>query len=189
LKNIWLLAGLASCLQNLPGAEDMGRYAVHAELLSRSCQIEEISKSYADFEMQLSRNPVTGQAYATLKGAFSREGTFDGQIHDTRVQLRRTFASCAPCEGVLQEQMRFAILSRSQSDLLSKQCPPDALDGGLLALDGGVSLPSMTSSGYDAVRVCGEIQAGFVFDSDTDNCPTACTAPCESRFEMTGVRQ
>jgi hypothetical protein len=185
-----MLITFTSCPEKFPGNEDLGQYSVQAQLKSRTCQVSEVSSEFSEFDMQLSKDSASPKAFATLRG-YSRQGTFDGQIHDTRVSVQRTFATCLPCTARLEEHMVFSILSRSQSDAVGQQCPENPLDGGTPSpdTDAGITGPQTTSSGFDGVRVCGEIETNIVFEDDAGVCPDICLARCVARYELVGVRK
>lgn len=146
--------------------ESMGRFQFQAGEFQRSCPFQEIpSDGGFAFEGQLSREPgATGldqTAYFTLNG-ISREGTFNGQVFEgTAIAPRRFELVNCTSEFQVEETLRIAVLSESQSRALGDRCPEDTLSllqpGGVpLDPDAGIVAPSAPAQQeFDAIRACG----------------------------------
>jgi hypothetical protein len=185
-----------------PGREKMGTYELTAEVVTladggldpgyqdctlRNPGMTELPSSSFPFEVILTRNPDTNETFLTL-GGVTRPATFDGQFVESTFFARREFANC--CVGAdgqnlgqLEERLRVALLSRSQSDALGGRCPPNPLDGGVPGPDAGVTPPGSIGTGFDALRACGEL-VDVVRPGDCGRC-SACTL----RYPVTGVRR
>lgn len=187
-----LAVGLAGCpVAPPPGDEQMGLYLVQATGGERACELEEMGAADFGFDVALSRFVATGQAFVTLDGV-SRSADFDGQVVRSVATASRVFGACRGCNTRLIERLEVAVLSRSQAAAVGGDCPAEPLDGGVPApsADGGVSLPGPTSEGYDAVRVCGELETRVVADGTADGgaCEPRCGA-CTVKFRLNGARR
>ena len=174
----------------LPGDENLGTYALTAEGLSAGCGLKDIAATGFDFTATVTRFRDGGRAFVTLNGITGDAG-FDGQIVSTTRTAARTFTlpdggNCAPgCDMRLVESMSFALLSKSQSAALFERCPANPLDGGIPSEDAGVTLPGSTSTGFDSVRVCGELHEDIV---GVGSCDPLCNS-CQLQYRLTGERR
>ncbi len=187
-----LAAGLLACLPAPPpGDEQMGLYFVTASGAERACELDEVSADDFEFDAALSRFVATNQAFVTLDG-YSRAASFDGQVVTSVATAARVFGACGGCNTRVIERLEVAVLSRSQAAALGGECPAEPLDGGVPAPspDAGVSLPGPTSEGYDAVRVCGELESRVVADGTADGgaCAPQCGS-CTVKFRLNGARR
>lgn len=187
-----LALGFAGCpVAPPPGDEQMGLYLVQATGGERACELEEMSAADFEFDLALSRFVATGQAFVTFDGV-SRSGDFDGQVVTSVATASRVFGACRGCNTRLIERLELAVLSRSQAAAVGGECPAEPLDGGVPApsSDGGIALPGPTSEGYDAVRVCGELETRVVADGTADGgaCEPQCGA-CTVKFRLNGARR
>jgi hypothetical protein len=105
----------------------------------------------------------TGQVYFTATSS-DRPAGFDGQYAWLEpLSEPREFSACivdgGSCLTTVTETMRVALYSLSQTYAsgLPFRCPPNALDGGVPAPDGGVVAPAFTPQGFDAVFACGDL--------------------------------
>lgn len=196
LAGLGLVGGLAFALAGCPvapppGDEQMGLYLVQARDGERACELDEMSAADFEFDLALSRFVATNQAFVTLDGT-SRAADFDGQVVRSVATASRVFGACRGCNTRLIERLEVAVLSRSQAMAAGGDCPAQPLDGGVPApgADGGVALPGPTSEGYDAVRVCGELETRVVADGTADGgaCEPQCGA-CTVKFRLNGARR
>ena len=104
-----------------------------------------------------------GQVFFTATKA-DRLAGFDGQYAWLEPLTEpREFSACVvdggTCVTTVTETMRVALYSLSQTYAsgLPFRCPPNPLDGGVPAPDGGVVAPAWTPEGFDAVFACGEL--------------------------------
>lgn len=193
---VGLLLLLAACpVVTPPGDERMGQYGITATSVEReACALQEIARDGGGydfaFEAVLTRESTSDKAWMTLSG-YSREGTWDGQVLTTEAAASRVFVDCSECATKLVETISVAVLSRSQNEALQGQCPPNPLDGGVpTAADGGISLPGPSSTGYDAVRLCGELVTRVVAEGTQDGgaCDPRCSG-CSARYQLRGERR
>jgi hypothetical protein len=200
------LTWLACPAKPLPGDLAMGQYATSATggaigfvseagsdggmVEVSTCQLEEVTAADFDFTAVLTRDSASDRAWVTLNG-YTREGTFDGQVLTSRAEASRVFAACGKCSTRVVETLSVAVLSRSQTDAVGDQCPADALDGGVVAnADAGITGPGLTSQGYDAVRLCGELTTLVVADGLVDGgpCEPKCGG-CTVHYQLRGERR
>lgn len=141
------------------------------------CSLVEVTATDFSFDAILTRDSASEVAWITLN-TYSREGTFDGQVLSSETSATRVFAACGECTTRLVETISVAVLSRSQNEATSAQCPADPLvDGGVpFNPDAGIVAPGQTSQGYDAVRLCGELTTTVVAVGLSDG--GACDRPC-----------
>lgn len=155
-----------------------------------SCQLEEVTAADFDFTAVLTRDSASNSAWVTLNG-YTRDGTFDGQVLTSTAEASRVFVACAKCSTRVVETLTVAVLSRSQNSAFGGQCPADALDGGVVAdADAGILGPGLTSQGYDAVRLCGELTTLVVADGQVDGgaCDPKCGG-CTVHYQLHGDRR
>ncbi|MBX7114118.1 MAG: hypothetical protein K1X64_07260 [Myxococcaceae bacterium] len=177
----------------LPGDEEMGKVAFHAEPYEVTCELAELSRAPFDFEATLTHNKGTDEAWVTLNG-FSRPATFDGQVLTSVQSATRFFQQCEACSQlVVEETLVMSLLSKSQTDAAGGDCPANPLDGGVAVPtgEGGITAPGTTSvGGFDMLRACGEVidvvKAGP--DAGEDPHCTACVG-CQMRSVLKGARQ
>lgn len=205
------LTWLGCPVKPLPGDTAMGQYAMSATggeigfvydagevdagldggaVEIPTCQLEEVTAADFDFTAVLTRDGASARAWVTLNG-YTREGTFDGQVLTSTAEASRVFVACAKCSTRVVETLSVAVLSRSQNGALGGQCPGDALDGGVGAdPDAGILAPGLTSQGYDAVRLCGELTTLVVADglSDGGACDPKCGG-CTVSYQLRGERR
>jgi hypothetical protein len=187
--------GLMACPVANPPGEPMGTYRMSTGEAARACELAEVSPASGvsdtlSFDAVLSRNPEGTEAWLTLAG-HTRPASFDGQLFTSVAAASRIFTECSACRTRLVETFRVAVLSRSQAAVLSDQCPPDALDGGLpQPNDAGIVGPGQTALGFDAVRLCGELTTELVADGLPDGgpCEPRCHS-CTARYALRGDRK
>lgn len=191
---LWLAAlssVMLGCPQKAPpGNLPMGQYAVTATGGVRTCELAEVTGADFSFDLTLTRESSSAQAWITLNG-YSRQGTFDGQVVTSQAQANRVFVACAKCSTRVVESITLAVLSSSQDEAAGRQCPESALDGGLVVdLDAGVVPPGQTTQGYDAVRLCGELTTTVVAAGLVDGgaCEPQCDG-CTVRYQLRGERR
>lgn len=164
---------------------------------SPECGLGEITGADFSFEMTLTGEFTSQRAWLTLGGPFprpfySRQSTFDGQVLTSQDEASRTFVDCSQCSTRLVEHLAVAVLSRSQLDASGGRCPPDALDGGVPRPnpDAGISGPSQTPQGYDAMRLCGELSTVVIAEGLVDGgaCEPKCQG-CPVRYQLRGERR
>lgn len=191
----------ACAVPPLPGDQPMGQYSLSATQGVRGyygvpdveggarCELEEITGADFDFEATLTRDSASEQAWVILNG-YAREATFDGLILNSQAEASRIFSRCTTCPTHVVETMTVAVLSRSQAG--AGECPEGALDGGVPMpdADAGIRGPQQTSSGFDAVRLCGELSTQVVADvlADGGACEPQC-AGCTVRYQLRGERR
>lgn len=197
MHRLLLFVAAASCqvLPPPPGTEALGAYTVRATPSSSSaCELPDVSAAPFTFDIVVTRDPTSGQAWLTLGAGYHRDAGWDGQVLDSSASVRRLFTSCAACPGTLAtEHLRLALLSRSQSDVVGGRCPDGVLDGGAPqpTEDGGVTLPGQTPSGFDALYACGALEfAVSLTEPPTADagCPSAC-GTCVVRYDLEGERR
>ncbi len=175
----------------IPGDEVIGAFGFTARDAGRECDLDEVSSDDFAFEATLSRQSGSALAWVTLE-RYSRDGGWDGQYFESTGVAQRVFVACNECPTSVEETMRLAILSRSQSDALGGACPLDALDGGVPGPDAGagVTPPGMTPLGFDAERACGALSVAVTAGPKADGgaCAAACNG-CRVRFTLEGVRR
>lgn len=191
---------LAGCAVEplLPGSEVMGTFEFVASqpvenpagcaLLSPS---EGGTRLPLEFRVLLSRELGTEDAWYTLRDQ-SHPATFDGQVLRVLSRAPRRFPSCVPngdpdlavcAEVEVEESVTFALLSKSQNDVLGGACPAGAPDSGIPVPNGAdVSGPGTTPTGFDAVRACGVLVDQLVPKE-------GCCAPCSVSYRLEGVRR
>lgn len=195
---LWVLFLLGSCTSEVkfPGDEVMGTFDFVAEPLSNGCPFAEITDGGFEFSGTFSRNKEGGEAYFTV-GGFSRDAGFDGQAVESWHVAPRRFEACE-CRVPVQveEGLRVALLSRSQNDALGGNCPAEPFDGGvpLVGGDAGIEAPGSRTTGFDAIRACGELwdlvrppeDCQLTLDDETGlpRCPE-----CAVGYRVTGVRR
>jgi hypothetical protein len=187
-----LVALLAGCPQRVnPGDEAMGQYLIHAEMETRTCELEELSGAPFEFTASFSRVAGTVEAFVTL-GDVSRPGTWDGQVLESPDSAPRVFAECRQCRTWLDENLVTALLSRSQAEKSGLKCPENTFDGGIPApeSDGGTHPPRQTELGFDAVLACGRLNVRLRGEalSSAAICPEKCQA-CTIAYRLDGVRR
>lgn len=150
------------------------------------CALAEAPDGGFEFSARVSHFRDGGQAFVTV-GGVDRTAEFDGQVVVAAYTASRRFEACGCSATVLEESMRFAILSSSQNAAAGNECPNHPLDGGVPAPvpDGGVLPPGPTESGFDAVRACGEL-VDVLRPDPAAGCH--CDA-CLWRYEIRGVRR
>lgn len=183
---------LSGCPTVAPPGEPMGQYALTATPVEReACELEEISGAEFSFQAVLSGDRDGGRGWVTLNG-YTREGTWDGQVLTSEASASRVFVACGGCATRLVETLSVALLSRSQSDAVQSQCPPNPLDGGVPAPnpDAGLFPPAQSMSGFDSVLVCGELVTYVVAEVEEDGgaCDPRCSG-CRVRYQLRGDRR
>jgi hypothetical protein len=178
-----------------PGDQAMGQYTLTATSTEReACELEEMVRDGGGydftFDALLTRESTSDRAWVTLND-YSREGTFDGQVFVSEASASRVFVLCE-CSTRLVETLSVALLSRSQSDALSGQCPANPLDGGVPAPDpdAGILAPGPRETSFDSVLLCGELVTRVVADALPDGgaCDARCTG-CTARYQLRGDRR
>lgn len=204
-----LLTWLSSCnsLPPPPGSENLGAYALTAEPVRAladggvgelgpdggpRCALPEVVPSAVSFEARITREPSTGEAWLTLGPGYPREATWDGQVLESEATVPRLFPSCAACVKVVAvERIRFALLSRSQSEAVGRRCPANPLDGGVPAPpgpNGEITAPAQTSEGFDALYTCGDLTFSVNVLEGGADCPEACSQ-CVVSYTLEGERR
>lgn len=185
-----LLAVLTGCpdAERTPGDENMGQYAFRAEPVDLTCGLPDLPSNAFEFTGTFSRFRDGGGTFLTLN-ELSRDAGFDGQVAWSEHSAPRTFAlpdagSCAPCQMRVVETITVAMLSKSQSSAVGDRCPANPLDGGVPGPDAGVSLPGSTATGFDSVRVCGDLSEHI---TGTGTCDALCE--CTLKYRLTGDRK
>ncbi len=198
LKASWVFffcaVALVACNPTrLPGDEEMGKVAFHAEPYEVTCALAEFSTAPFDFQATLTHNKGTAEAWVTLNN-FSRPATFDGQVLTSVQSATRFFQQCEACSGlVVEETMVMSLLSKSQTEAAGGDCPANPLDGGVAVPSGesGVTGPGTTSvGGFDMLRACGEIIDVVKAGPDAGEDPNcASCVGCQMRSLLKGTRQ
>lgn len=158
------------------------------------CTLPEVSSASVRFDAQVTREPSTNEAWLTLGSGYPRDAGWDGQFLESTASVRRLFSSCSGCSSVLAtEAIRFALLSRSQSEAVGRRCPSDVLDGGLpsaSSTDAGLTPPRQTPEGFDALYACGELTFSVhaTPGENADACPASCSE-CVVRYTLQGERR
>ena len=182
---------------SLPGNEAMGTFEFHAEPLGADCSLGSLPDGGFDFEVT-ARHNKDGSGTWLLIGGIVGDAGFDGQYVTSVREAPRTFeladgGSCTltlpdggpgACSSTLTETLVFALLSQAENTAAMGQCPPNALDGGIEALDAG--RPGSTANGYDALRACGVLTDTATISGD---CAAECMTPCSLSYTVTGVRK
>ena len=156
----------------------------------RECELVDLSAGDFTFNATLTRQSTSDRAWMTLNG-YSRPGTFDGQVLATTASANRVFAACSECSTRVEETIAVAVLSRSQNEALSGQCPENATTGGVpVDPDAGIVTPAQTGQSYDAVRLCGELTTVVVAVGRIDGgaCDVGCGG-CTVRYQLRGDRR
>lgn len=183
----------------------MGTFRFQAGEAQRSCPFQEVPQDGGfAFEGILSREPgETGAdqtAYFTING-IGREGTFNGQVFEATALAPRRFelVNCTS-EFQVEETLRVAVLSESQSRALGDRCPDDTLamlqPGGVpVDPDAGILPPGEREGVFDAIRVCGVLVEVIspqgvceAVDGGTGGDPDA-GANCLLVYRVEGVRK
>ncbi|MBE2252843.1 MAG: hypothetical protein IAE78_25145 [Myxococcus sp.] len=193
-----------------PGDESLGEYSIAAEPVAGlpdggvgelradgglACPLVDVAPVAFRFSATVTRASSTGQAWLTLGGGYPRDAGWDGQVVDSVAAVRRLFPSCGACRPTIAtERIRFALLSRSQSDLVGRSCPADALDGGVPAPpgpDGGLTGPAQTDEGFDALYACGALEFSVSLQDAGDpepDCAPGCD-DCVVNYTLVGERR
>lgn len=153
------------------------------------CQLSEVTAADFGFNVVLTRDSASTHAWVTLNG-YSRDAGFDGQVLNSTAEASRVFQNCSGCRTRVVETMAVAVLSRSQIDA-GAACPPNALDGGINQPnpDAGIFGPRQTETGFDALRLCGELTTLVVAESFGDGtCNPSCDG-CMVRYQLRGDRR
>lgn len=207
-----VLAVLSACevLPPLPGSESLGAWSISAEPVrglpdggagellpdgALRCPLPEVSQAPFRFDARITQDPASGHTWLSLGGGYPRDAGWDGQVLDSVASVRRLFPSCGACPVTLAtERITVALLSRSQSEAVGRQCPADALDGGVPAPpgpDGGLRAPGQTAEGFDALYACGELV--FSVATSEPAAPESGCAPgcdgCVVRYTLAGERR
>jgi len=196
-----LLAAAVGCSSSFPGSQVMGTFHFVAQpaLLpdggwDMNCPYDAPGDGLPDggsfaFDGTFSWNPSTRQTWFTYLGGTWDAG-FDGQTILASGAAARSFAKC--CVPVqLVETMTVALLSQSQSAAVGETCPDHPLDGGVPSPgDGGITLPSQTPAGFDALLACGTLTDDVAVGLNAQACDagSVCVA-CTWRYTLTGVRR
>ncbi len=174
-----------------PGDLAMGQYAMTASgAVREACSLDEVNGADFTFNATLTRDSSSDVAWVTLNG-YSREGTFDGQVVSSQAEANRVFVRCAKCSTRVVETISVSVLSRSQNEAVMGVCPENALDGGVTTnVDAGIVPPGLTTQGYDAVRLCGELMTTVVALGIADGgaCEPECSG-CSVRYQLRGERR
>lgn len=173
------------------GDEVIGTFLFRAEPLVIDCGLGEVPDGGFDFQGTLSHHRDSTQAYITVNG-YARDAGFDGQVLVSQHMAPRTFSGCGRCQTQVRETISVAVVSKSQSAALGDKCPDNPLDGGVPAggSDAGITGPGTTATGYDAVRVCGELLDEVVSATTVDmmDCSAMCST-CTLRYRLSGERR
>lgn len=161
----------------------IGNFTFTATPVSNDCPFISVPDGGFTFDAILSHDPSSTKA-GMLVANVERDAGFDGQYFVSLQSASRQFSDCGPnCDKTrIDETIRIALLSRTQDEALSHNCPPNPLDGGVPAPDGGVVLPGPIPGGFDAVRACGEMVDAVVPDGGACTC-----AACTMVFQLEGV--
>jgi hypothetical protein len=185
---VWLLSvpTVLSCAEeHFPGSEVMGTFAFTATAppLDGTCTFAEMPTADFAFTGTFSRNP-DGETFFTLAET-DRAATFDGQLATSSQSAPRVFQDCNCATGTqVNETITVALLSRSQTDAVGGNCPPNPLDGGVPPPGGGITGPGSTGTSFDAILACGEL------NDEVEVTSSGCTCgPCFDRYQVEGVRQ
>jgi hypothetical protein len=208
-RALGLLVVLCGCpaLPPPPGSENLGTYVMTAEPIRGlpdggagealgdgrlRCALPDVPQVSFGFEVIVTREPSTGQAWLTLGGGYPRDAGWDGQVLDSESSARRLFPSCRACPAtVATERITFALMSLSQSEAVGRRCPENPLDGGVPRPDGGVTGPGPGEQGFDALYACGEMtfRVSLVEPAAPESgCDPAC-ADCTVRYTLAGERR
>lgn len=185
----WLVLSWACTVKPPPG-EPMGVYVMTATPIERRCELEDVVANDFSFEATLTRQPDSTQGWLTLNG-YTRDAVFDGATFFSTGTASRVFTRCSDCAARVVETFTVAVLSRSQSEAVGQQCPPNALDGGVpQPNDAGIWPPQQLPLGFDAVRLCGELVTSVEADglADGGSCDAVCGA-CQVRYVLVGDRR
>jgi len=207
-----LLVVLAGCppLPLPPGNENLGEYSITAEPVRGLvdggagevrpdgglwCPLVDVAPASFQFSATVTRESSTGQAWLTLGGGSPRDAEWDGQAVDSVAAVRRLFTSCGGCRPTIAtERIRFALMSRSQSDVVGRVCPEHPLDGGIPlppGPDGGITSPAQTPEGFDALYACGELQFSVALQ-DAGEPEPGCASGCDDcvvNYTLVGERR
>lgn len=193
-----------------PGSEALGAWSISAEPVrgladggagelrpdgTPWCSLADVVPAPFRFDAIVTRDPETGHAWLTLGAGYPRDAGWDGQVLDSTASVRRLFPSCAACPPTIAtERVRVALLSRSQSEAVSRRCPANALEGGLPTPpgpDGGIRGPGQTPDGFDALYACGELVFSVALSEPPKpeaDCPPGCDG-CVVRYTLQGERR
>ena len=207
-----LFVVLAGCpaLPPPPGDEKLGEYTIAAEPVRALedggvgalrpdgglwCPLVDIAPAPFRFSATVTRESSTGQAWLTLGGGYPRDAGWDGQVVDSSAAVRRLFPSCGGCRPTIAtERIRFALMSRSQSEAVGRACPANPLDGGVPAPpgpDGGITGPVPTAEGFDALYACGELEFSVALQDagpPEPDCAPGCD-DCVVNYTLVGERR
>lgn len=207
-----LLAAMAGCppLPPPPGNENLGDYSIAANPVSALadggvgelrpdgglwCPLVDVSPTPFRFSATVTRESSTGQAWLTLGGGYPRDAGWDGQVLDSSAAVRRLFPSCGGCRPTIAtERIRFALMSRSQSEAVGGACPEHPLDGGVPlppGPDGGIVSPAQTVEGFDALYACGELRFSVALQdagAPEPECSPGCD-DCVVNYTLVGERR
>lgn len=173
-----------SAASGVPGSDIVGTFRITAEPLDRQCTLSDMQAQPFEFLATLSRNPVSQEAWLTLRG-YPRSTLYDGQFVDSVASARRTFSDCSACETSLNESIALAVFSESQALAVGSNCPTSALDGGVPAVDddAGILAPAHRPLA-EAAMVCGEMKTQV---TSANLCPRC--EGCGVHYRLRGVRQ
>jgi hypothetical protein len=207
-----LVVVLAGCppLPPPPGDEKLGEYTIAAEPVRGLedggvgalrpdgglwCPLVDVVPEAFRFSATVTRETSTGQAWLTLGGGYPRDAGWDGQVLDSVAAVRRLFPSCGGCRTTIAtERIRFALMSRSQSEAVGRACPTNPLDGGVPAPpgpDGGITGPGQTAEGFDALYACGELEFSVALQdagAPEPDCAPGCE-DCVVNYTLVGERR
>lgn len=191
--------GAAACNTDPPFfGEAIGQFRYSTTLLEQGCvagsvdsgivAITEITDGGFSFQGILSYSPGTETAWFT-RDRISREGTFNGQVFVSTEEALRRFQvpHCEP-EFIVEETLRIALLSESQSRALGGKCPEDAaslLEPGTVPVDpdAGIFPPSAQPEGFDALLTC-----GLLIEEIRPEAECARRPVCTVTYRVEGVR-
>lgn len=207
-----LFVVLTGCppLPPAPGNETLGEYSITAEPVRGLedggagalrhdgglwCPLVDVVPAAFQFTATVSRESSTGQAWLTLGGGYPRDAGWDGQVLDSVAAVRRLFPSCGGCRPTIAtERIRFALMSRTQSDAVGRVCPEHPLDGGIPlppGPDGGIVGPGQTPEGFDALYACGELEFSVALQDagpPEPDCAPGCD-DCVVNYTLVGERR
>ena len=185
---VWVGCGGCGSDVKPPGDQVMGTFRLHAKGTFAACSLPGMVAAY-DFDGTFSRFLDGGRVFFTVDGV-SYDGAFDGQIGSYGSTDARSFqladgGSCSPCEMKVVQTGKVALLSKSQSKAVGDLCPPSPFDGGVPRdEDAGITLPSTTDAGFDAVLACGEMVVNILGEGF---CDPSCYS-CRLQYRLTGER-
>jgi hypothetical protein len=206
--SLLLLAGCPA-LPEPPGDETLGLYSIAAEPSVNDgrpeslrpdgglwCPLVDVAPVPFRFNATVTRDSSTGQAWLTLGAGYPRDAGWDGQVLESVAAVRRLFPSCSGCRPTIAtERIRFALMSRSQSEAVGRACPAHPLDGGVPlppGPDGGIVGPGQTSAGFDALYACGELEFSVALQDAGGEPEPGCAAGCDDcvvKYTLVGERR